>query len=318
VEISASISLKVFGVGLFSVRLKGTLEGTTPWRICGTASVSILFFSIDVHVSETWGEEADTMLPGVAAMPLLRAELENDTNWQAEIPAANSLLVSLRAQSGTLEGLVLHPLGQLRVSQRKLPLDLSIQKIGNQKITDAKKFTLSVESTDLKKVDDQDELFALAQFQEVDDTKKLSLPAFQPLAGGLLLSVDGKQTRSSLMVKRNVRYELTTIDNNFKRFTRHFFVFWGSLFNHFIGGAAVTKAEISYSQKKKLRPFETKISVSQPGFSVANVADNRPVADDAVYFRSEAAAREYLSQQTAVNPARAKSMHVIPQYEINE
>lgn len=318
VEISASVSLKVFGAGLFSVRLKGTLEGTTPWRISGTASVSILFFSIDVHVSETWGEEADTLLPGVAAMPLLRAEIEDEKNWQADIPAANNLLVSLRALDSTLDGLVLHPLGQLRVSQRKLPLEISIQKIGNQNITDAKKFTLSVESTDLKKVDDQDEMFALAQFQEADNTKKLSLPAFQPLAGGLLLSVDGKQTRSSQMVKRNVRYELTTIDNNFKRFTRHFFVFWGSLFNHFIRGAAVTKAEISFSQKKKLQPFETKIATSQPGFSVANVADNKPVADDAVYFRSEAAAREYMNQQVAANPARAKSIHVIPHYEVNE
>lgn len=318
VEISASISLKVFGVGLFSVRLKGTLEGPTPWRISGKASVSILFFSIDVHVSETWGEEADTVLPGVAAMPLLVAEYNDESNWQAELPAANNLLVSLRALDPATDGLVLHPLGQLRVSQRKLPLNLSVQKLGNQKITDAKKFALTVDSAELKKVDDHDEMFALAQYQDVDDSQKLSLPAFQSLAGGMLLSVDGKQTRSSQMVKRNVRYELTTIDNNFKRFKRRFFVFWGILFDHFVRGAAVSKAEVSYHQKKKLQPFETHIQSAEPGFTVASVVDNKPVAGGAAYFRSEALAREYMSQQVAANPDLAQSIHVIPQYEANE
>ena len=318
VQISASISLKVFGVGLFSVRLKGSLEGPTPWRIKGTASVSILFFSIDVDVSETWGEDADTVLPGVAAMPLLRAELQDDSNWQADVPASNNLLVSLRAINGSADGLVLHPLGRLRVSQRKLPLEITIDKIGNQKTTDAKKFFVTVDSADLQKVDDQDEMFALAQYQDVDNSKKLSLPAFQPLAGGLLLSVDGKQTRSSRLVKRNVRYELTTIDNNFKRFTQRFFVFWGALFTHFVHGAAVTKTEVSFHHKTQLQPFDTQIVADQPGFSVASVNNNKPVADEAMYFRSEALAREYMNQQVAADPNLAQSMHVIPQYEVNE
>jgi hypothetical protein len=121
-----------------------------------------------------------------------------------------------------------------------------------------------------------------------------------------------------MLVKRNVRYELTTIDNNFKRAKHRFFVFWGTLFDHFVRGSAVTKAEISFHQKKKLQPFETQISVNQPGFSVANVADNKPVAEDAVFFRSEALAREYMNQQILANPNQAKSMHVIPQYEISE
>ncbi len=318
VQISASVSLKVFGIGLFSVRLRGSLEGPTPWRIAGTASVSILFFSIDVSVSETWGEEADTMLPGVAAMPLLRAELEDSSNWEADIPAANNLLVSLRALDSARDGLVLHPLGELKVSQRKLPLDVTIQKIGNQKTTDANRFSLEVDGADLRKVGDQDELFALAQYQDADDTRKLSLPAFQPLAGGLRLSVAGRQSRSSRMVKRRVRYELTTIDNNFKRVTRSFFVFWGALFAHFRLGAAVARIEVSFHQKRQIQPFDSQIKAGQPGYAVVNVADNRRVAGTQTNFRSEALAREYLNQQVAANPYLAQSLHVVPQYEVNE
>ena len=300
------------------MRLKGSLEGPTPWRIAGTASVSILFFSIDVSVSETWGEEADTVLPGVAAMPLLRAELEDSSNWQADIPAANNLLVSLRALDSARDGLVLHPLGELRISQRKLPLDVTIQKIGNQKTTDANRFSLEVDSADLRKVDDQDELFALAQYQDADDTRKLSLPAFQPLAGGLRLSVEGRQSRSSRLVKRRVRYELTTIDNNFKRFARRFFVFWGALFVHFSRGAAVARVEVSFHQKQQLQPFDTQIKAGQPGYAVVNVADNKRVTGAGMNFRSEALAREYLNQQVAANPRLAQLIHVVPHYEVNE
>lgn len=299
------------------MRLRGSLEGPTPWRIKGKASVSILFFSIDVNVCKTWGENADTTLAGIAAMPLLRSELESDTNWQADLPAGNKLLVSLRDLNGSGDALVLHPLGRLRVSQRKMPLDLSITKIGNQKVIDAKKFTLKVDTSDLKKVSDQSELFAKAQYQDLNNTTKLSLPAFQPMTGGLLMSVDGKETRSSQLIKRNVRYELTTIDNNFKKFTQKFFVFWAQLFTHFTFGAAITKVDGSFAQEKKLQPFETKIVASQPAYQVANTDDNKPFAGSIV-FQSEASAHEYMTQQIEANPGLAQAIHVIPQYEVNE
>ena len=96
ISISASLSVRVFGVGLFSVRMRGSLEGPTPWHVEGTGSISLLFFDIDVDFSHTWGEEIDTTLPPIDVMPLLKAEYEKLENWKAEVPAANSILVSLR------------------------------------------------------------------------------------------------------------------------------------------------------------------------------------------------------------------------------
>ncbi len=76
ITISASLSVKVFGIGLFSVSMRGSLEGPTPWHIEGTGSISLLFFDIDVDFSHTWGTEDETILPPISVMPLLTAEFQ--------------------------------------------------------------------------------------------------------------------------------------------------------------------------------------------------------------------------------------------------
>lgn len=318
IEISASVSLKVFGAGLFSVRLRGSLEGPTPWRITGAASVSILFFEVSVDFDETWGERTDTTLPGTSVMPLLAAEFEKESNWKAEVSAANHLLVSLRSLEAASDGVVLHPVGQLRISQRTVPLDITIDKVGNQQATNVRKFQVSVEGSELAKQDDSDELFAIAQYQKIKDSAKLSLPAFQPQVGGLVLSANGRQTCSSRLAKRRVRYEMVIIDSNFKRAIRNFFDFWLNLFTHFTVGSAITKSELSYKRRTELQPFEEKITVRPTGYTVANVRDNTPWSAEAREFRSEAQAREYMQQQIGLNARRARELHVIPQYEVNE
>jgi hypothetical protein len=319
VEISASVSLKVFGAGLFTVRLRGSLEGTTPWRLSGAASVSILFLTVDVAIEETWGERRDTTLPGTAALPLLVRELEKECNWVALPPRQTELRVSLRPLDAAADGLVLHPVGELVVSQRAVPLTVSVDQIGAQKVTDAARFTVTpaggVDAV-LARRGDHDERFPMAQFQEMKDTEKLSRPAFERVPGGVRLGVAGEQTASSRMVKRRVRYETIVIDTDYKRFVHGFFGFWDRLFTHFLGGAAVTRLEISAKFRRQTRPFEERIEVRDAGFAVASVADNRAVGGT-LSFASEAQAREFLRGRVAADPMQANRLHVIPQYEVN-
>ena len=75
IDFSASMSVKVFGAGLFSVRIRGQLEGTSPWHVEGEGSISLLFWSISLPFSHTWGDSADTVLSSVSAMPILVTEL---------------------------------------------------------------------------------------------------------------------------------------------------------------------------------------------------------------------------------------------------
>lgn len=316
VEISASVALKVFGAGLFVVRLRGSLEGTTPWRLSAAASVSFLFFSVSVDIEKTWGETVDTTLPGAAGMPLLVAELNKEGNWLAVPPRQADLRVSLRELKNVGETLVLHPIGQLIVSQRALPLTITVDKVGAQEITDAKRFTLDVPDGALVRRGDSDERFAMAQYQKMNDSAKLSAPPFENVPGGIRLGVAGSENRSSHMVKRRVRYETIIIDSDYKRFVHSFFAFWDRLFTHFLGGAAVTKLAVSEAHRKQVQPFDARIVVGDTGYTVADIADNKAL-DESVVFASEAQAREFMRETVTADPAQASRLHVIPNYEMN-
>jgi hypothetical protein len=326
VEVSASVALKAFGVGVFSISLRFALSGPNPWRARGTGSISLLFIKISADFDITWGEERNTTLKPIEALPLLQTEFGKLDNWRAILPASNNLLVSLRKLEPAADTLVLHPVGVLRISQKAIPLDLSIDKIGNQKTSDAKKLSVTVADAKpgeivLNKTKDAQEQFAIAQFQNMEDASKLSRPAYEPQHGGLELSVKDQQLKSSRMVKRVIRYEEIIIDNNFKRFVRNFSIFVGALFNHFMAGASISKSSLSQSYQEKLQPFAEKIAVQPANYVVAFQATNTAfkTTDKSVTtvgFTSQASANDYMQQQIALDPNMSDALHVIPTHEV--
>lgn len=318
IEISASVSLRAFGIGLFSIRLRFSLEGVTPWRARGEGSISLLFFEISADFDITWGETRNTTLPPVAVMPILRAEFEKADNWKALAPASSNLLVTLRKLDDASNLQVLHPVGTLRVSQKAVPLDLSIDKVGNQRPNDAKRFALRVTGGGFSRRDDSLESFAPAQFQNMADAEKLSRPAYQQLHGGMELSVGGPDVASAKILKRIVRYEEIIIDNNFKRFVRRFSIFIGALFDHLLAGSAVAQSALSKQSRKQLQPFEDKIKINPDGYTVAFNHNNQVFSGAPSIFTSEAIARDFMQQQITLDPNLAESLHVIPQAEVNK
>ena len=315
IEISASVSIKVFGMGLFSIRLRFSLEGTSPWRAHGTGSIGFLFFEISADFDITWGEEKDTKLPPIAVMPLIEGEYVKNDSWQAVLPASNTLLVSLRALDTTPDMLVLHPLGTLKVTQKSVPLTLTLDKIGSQAPSDVNRLTLTIASGGLTRRADATELFAIAQFQSLDDAAKLSRPAYQHEPSGMELGAGEQNLATSQGVRRSVRYELITIDTNFKRFVRRFFLFDALLFQHFMLGAAVSLSTISRAERQRKNPFVDSVKVQEASYTVAFQATNKAFHTESS-FASEASAQEYLRQQTALHPELEDSLHVIAHHEV--
>lgn len=315
IEISASLSVKVFGAGLFSVRIRGSLDGPSPYHIKGHGSISLLFWDIDVDFEETWGQPRETTLPPIPVLPILEAELKKNDNWQAQLPAGANLLVSLRKMPAEEAALIMHPVGVLHISQRALPLELKLDKVGTQKPDDVNRLSVVVASGGLAKKQDTLERFASAQFRDLSDAEKLSAPAFTKEVSGLDLSSAGADLRSSGMVKRVVRYEEIIIDSNFKRFARRFRDYTGVLFNFFMNGAAVTRCELSKATKTKLVPFDDKIGVVIDTYTVAFQSNNKVFSAEATSFHSEASARDYMNSRIAVDPNLADTIHVIPSYE---
>ncbi len=228
-------------------------------------------------------------------MPILVGEINKKENWRASLPAANNLLVSLRKMSAEESGMILHPLGSLHVSQRALPLELKLAKVGTQKPSDVNRLSVALTGGGLAKIGDTFEQFAPAQFQDFSDADKLSRPAFAPEKSGLDLTASGDDMRSSVMVKRIVRYEEIILDSNFKRFQTRFKIYFGSLFNFFLNGNAAAQSNLSKASKAKLQPFEEKISVKTETYAVAFQSNNKTFRAESASFHSEASARDYLN-----------------------
>ncbi len=313
VTFSASMGVKVFGVGVFSVRIRGQLEGVTPWHVEGSGSISLLFWDIDVPFSHTWGDEASTVLPPIAVLPILVTELERRENWLAIAPTGSTLSVSLR-KIDTATDLVLHPLGALRISQRAVPLDLTIEKVGNQKVSDITKASIKVTATGLAQKAVVREPFATAQFQDMDAAAKLSAPGYEPQVAGVDVSVSGTDTRTSHAVKRIVLHELITIDNNYKEHVRNFFNAGKLWFLQLLGSNATARSKLSQATKTAKVPFTDKVLADSPGFVIADADDNTAWSGSSTY-RSHAGAKAALAERIASDPSMAGKYHVIPAAE---
>ena len=313
VGVSASVSLKVFGIGLFSIHLEFELSGPSPYRAHGTGSISFFFFDVSADFDITWGETQDTTLPPIPVMPLLFNELAKAESWKAELPPQNKLLVSLRKLPESESAQVLHPLGSLRVSQRAVPLDLKIDKVGNQKPSDANQLQLKP-TAGLVRGGDAQEQFAKAQFLNMSDAEKLSQRAFDPLNAGLLLTAGAQPLGATRVAKRRVRYEQIIIDSNYLRFRRRFKLFTRGFFDHFLKGAAITQSKLSKHYQSRLDPFVDKMKMADSGFAVVHTENNQPFSSQS-FFASETQANQYIAAQVAQDPGLHDALHVVPQYE---
>jgi hypothetical protein len=203
------------------------------------------------------------------------------------------------------------------VTQRAVPLNSTIDSVGAQKPSDATRFSLALRSPGLAVAGSVREQFAPAQFHAMSKTEKLSRPAFEREDGGLRVSASGDQLRSSLVVKRTVRYDLVTVDTNYQRLVARFTSYTGSLFRHFLRGNAAARSPLSARGKREAQPFADAIEIHEQGFGVVMRADNTAVAGTAA-FGSEAAAREHMNQIIAEQPSMAGAIHVVPRFEMNQ
>ncbi|MEA2549173.1 MAG: hypothetical protein QOE42_1771, partial [Chloroflexota bacterium] len=312
VEISCGFSVKVFGMGVWGVHLRGSLEGPAPWRIRGSAGIEFLFFSIDVDVDVTFGEERRDTLPPIALLPKMVEELAKLESWRATPPPAGRLLVSFRA-IGAVD-LVLHPVGNLIVSQRFAPLNLPLARIGAQRPSDVNRLAINADPGALRIRGPVREKFAAAQYRDMDDAARLSAPAYEPLEAGIELGATGDSWGTGPSAQRTARYEAVIVDTALAPLRSRFFEFWAGLFVHLLRGNSVARSPLSLATERRQQPFADKVALKPDGFTVAFQATNRRTAD-ATSFGSYAEAEAHLASATHADPSLTDVLHVVPLIE---
>jgi hypothetical protein len=309
------------------INITAQLSGPNPWDARGTATLTILFFDIDVDFHVTWGDPP----PAVAnqtedLLALLKREYADTRNWRADLPPDNHLHVTLRKlePSKTNEPLVIHPAGVVTFSERALPLDgYVIDKFGTRKPLADNRFTLSNANANGLPIPADflgvREEFAPAQFSVLSDGEKLSRRSFERLPSGFSLTGTA-DLKSTLPVIRDVEYELSylkrkPVRTEFKTKVRPML----RVHERLVRGSAVRQSVLARQQVRVSMNAPPPVSLPAEEFTIASTSDLKAyAAEGGLTRRFNTQAEAYQHQQNLIrrNPSLAGQIQVVSQYEL--
>ncbi|MCU0680745.1 MAG: hypothetical protein MUF34_00515, partial [Polyangiaceae bacterium] len=130
-DLSARLTLSLFGADLMSASFSGSLAGPKPWRFEGSVSWTTCGVEFSKDLSFGWGSGSPAATTTVAARELLRAELEGAGAWATSRPGR--LPIILRPGSGEA---ALFPRDRLELRQTRLPLRVPVDASERNRLSD--------------------------------------------------------------------------------------------------------------------------------------------------------------------------------------
>jgi Family of unknown function (DUF6603) len=211
-DISGSVAVSIDGDDLLSVSLDAMLTGPAPWQVSGSFKVHIIFVDVSKSFSHTWGDsDSSEQIAPVDVGALLNTELADPRSWGVQLAAGTPALISSRAVQNA-KGVVAHPLAQLEVHERTVPLGMDITRFGGAPVTGASNFTITdfrIGGAAVPRASVQDD-FAAAQFLDLTDDEKLAQPSFELHDAGVRLS--GGLVNAGAVVNKTITYETFYVD----------------------------------------------------------------------------------------------------------
>lgn len=207
IDIKVGVEIKVFGCSFASIRFEGSLEGTRPWRIEGTATVDVWWlptFDFDLGPI-TWGQGAVAKPPAVQPLAHVKEALEEEEAWKALLPHDGDQLAVLGRIEG--DGLLAHPLAALEVTQSRLPLETHIDRIGSAEVL-AHRVAMGLPTTStgpVAAVSTVTAPFAPGQFLALEGDQLLSRSGFDDYPSGCRVAAATTPTHGAT-VEDDVRW----------------------------------------------------------------------------------------------------------------
>jgi Family of unknown function (DUF6603) len=295
IDIEIGIEIEVFGCSFASIFFKGSLEGTTPWKVQGTATIDVWFlptFHFDLGPI-TWGESPPAVEPAKSPLSLIQAAMAEREAWKAVMPLDGDLLAIL-GRIEEIEGLVAHPLAALEITQSRVPLETHIDRIGSAGVT-AHRVSLGLATTSAgpaSAVSTVTAPFSPGQFLALEGEALLARSGFDDLPSGCRVGaattpVPGTPTHADVHWHTYFRDEEEPVDLLFNPA-----MFAEMLANQSLVGRAVAERENPYlSRMAKVNPNPAaKVSVLPAGAATVRLVDDggAVLADLGVLTASEA------------------------------
>lgn len=295
IDLDFGIEIEVFGCSFASITFKGVLEGTTPWRVEGTATVDVWWLpTFHLHLGPfTWGDAPPAIAPATNPLALVREALSEPESWKALMPLDGDLLASLGKVD--VNGLVAHPLAALEVTQSRLPLETHIDRIGSAGVT-ANRVNLGLATTSAgpaSAVSTVTAPFSPGQFLALEGEALLARSGFDDLPSGCRIGAATTPV-SGTLAQGDVRWHTffrDEPDSVLLAFNPAMYA--DVLVDHSLVGRAVAERENPYlprTDKVSPKP-EAKVSVLAAGSATLHQADDGAsvLADLGVLTATEAA-----------------------------
>jgi hypothetical protein len=207
-DLKFSVEAKAFGIRLCSVKVTMSLEGPGEWHAVGSFSFGVLWWDVEVDFNESWGSAPEVDAGTTSAVQALTAELGDPKRVLPGPPVGGAALVTL-AQPGTGQVAAAHPLGQLTISQKVLPFEVAIDRLGGKKLTEGKS-TFRITGVEVggdsnapfTPVTDH---FARGQYMELSEADQLAGKSFDRFPNGV--TVGSREYRVSGATQVSVEYE---------------------------------------------------------------------------------------------------------------
>lgn len=317
VGIGAGLEVKIGDCTLFGITLDFELAGPTPWNAKGTASFSILFFTIKVRFDEEWGDKNSIEYPKIAVLPKAMEALQLDNNWTTELPLNRSTLVTTRDIPSEPGNIVLQPFGSFKVSQTIVPIAQVLDKFGDNIPADIKKIDITQVKIGGNIVGGAypTESFAPAMFKKLDEKQKLKAPSFEEMKSGIRVTETDEITVLS-RANRKVEYEVKVSDFDPTPETP-LFTFDQSLFKMMIKGGAIGNSSLSreYSAKKAVKK-DAAVNVADEAFVMMDKATMAAVAHNGFSGGSYSDATDALNDFIGANPEMKGKVKIVPAYHM--
>jgi hypothetical protein len=318
-DFTVSFSVSFEGVNLLGLSVSGSFSGPRPWNLNGTASISILFWTVSASVNLTWGDSTPVTIPQKPVLPDLANALQTSGNWSAALPPGMTPAVSLTTPTGSAQILV-YPMGTLSVRENVTPLDVAITRYGNATPSDGNEFAISDVQINNQEAQRQtlQEYFAPGQFNALSDADKLSAPSFELYDAGVTIgssAIDAGEDSA-----RTVVYEEYYIDSpmSYSRNTGPYLM--DAAISAALGrqGAGfLSPVTHTGMAKYSAGPALGAIATADAGFVIANTSDLSVRSDLApaagvTYFQARAA----LAAHLASRPADSGNLQIMSLYEV--
>ena len=158
-DLSARVTVNVFGVDALSAGLEGSLVGPGPWVLSGRVTWRVWIFHISKGFHFDWGDRDSAPAVPQSAGQLLGAEMQSAGNWTS----FRTRVLPVKLRSGVSAPLA--PRDEVEVRQSRLPFGTRIETMEGNPLTDAGVWTLTtISGGSITKLADLTEVFPERRF----------------------------------------------------------------------------------------------------------------------------------------------------------